>query len=50
VTVFDLRPLRPTLHAIKTLTARDAGLLYWADSYDAIVCYREVTPITIPGR
>jgi hypothetical protein len=50
VTVFDLRPVRATLHAINTLTARNAGLLYWADSYDAIVCYREVTPMTIPGR
>ena len=45
-TLFDLRPLRRALHAIPTgnLSATDSGLLYWADSYDAIVCYREVTP------
>ena len=45
-TVFDLRPIRRALHQIATdkLSATDAGLLYWADSYDAIVCYREVTP------
>ena len=27
---------------------RDANLLYWADSYDAIVCHREVTPLCGP--
>ena len=45
-TVFDVRPIRRALHQIATdkLSATDAGLLYWADSYDAIVCYREVTP------
>jgi len=45
-TVFDLRPIRRALHQIapEKLSASDAGLLYWADSYDAIVCYREVTP------
>jgi hypothetical protein len=45
-TVFDLRPLRHALHQIAPakLSATDSGLLYWADSYDAIVCYREVTP------
>lgn len=45
-TVFDLRPLRPILHQIpdKDRSAIQKGLLYWADSYDAIICYREVTP------
>jgi hypothetical protein len=45
-TVFDLRPLRRALHQIAPakLSANDSALLYWADSYDAIVCYREVTP------
>lgn len=45
-TVFDLRPARQSLHNVPApLTPRDASLLYWADSYDAIVCYREVTPL-----
>jgi hypothetical protein len=45
-TVFDLRPIRRELHKIpaQKLSATDVGLLYWADSYDAIVCYREVSP------
>ncbi len=45
-TVFDLRPLRSLLRQRRwdTLSARDASLLYAADAYDAIVCYREVTP------
>jgi hypothetical protein len=45
-TLFDLRPVRRALHqiALDKLSASDSGLLYWADSYDAIVCYREVTP------
>ena len=45
-TVFDLRPIRRALHQIpvQKLSARDAGVLFWADSYDAIVSYREVTP------
>jgi hypothetical protein len=46
-TVFDLRPIRRALHQIapEELSASDSGVLYWADSYDAIVCYREVTPV-----
>ncbi len=46
-TVFDLRPLRSMLRRspVDKLTARDASLLYEADSYDAVVCYREVTPM-----
>jgi hypothetical protein len=45
-TVFDLRPLRRALHQIppEKLSPSESGLLYWADSYDAMVCYREVTP------
>ena len=45
-TVFDLRPIRRALHLIAEdkLTWSDVRLLFWADSYDAIVCYREVTP------
>jgi hypothetical protein len=45
-TLLDLRPIRRALHQIAPdkLSAIDSGLLYWADSYDAIVCYREVTP------
>ncbi len=45
-TVFDVRPLRQQLRRLPSpLSARDANLSYWADSYDAIVCYREVTPL-----
>jgi hypothetical protein len=45
-TVFDLRPIRRALHRIASekLSASDSRLLYWADSYDAVVCYRQVTP------
>jgi hypothetical protein len=45
-TLFDLRPIRRALHQIapEQLSPTDSGLLYWADGYDAIVCYREVTP------
>jgi len=46
-TVFDLRPLRPILHQIsdKNRSTVQRSLIYWADSYDAIICYREVTPL-----
>lgn len=45
-TVFDLRPLRPLLRRTPAdkLSPREASLLYLADAYDAVVCYREVTP------
>lgn len=45
-TVFDLRPLRSPLHQIpdKDRSGVQNSLIYWADSYDAIICYREVTP------
>jgi hypothetical protein len=54
VTVFDLRPLRQLLHntSLNKLSSRDASLQYWADSYDVILCYREVTPAGVaqPGN
>jgi hypothetical protein len=45
-TLFDLRPIRRALQQVPPgkLSASDSGLLYWAGAYDAIVCYREVTP------
>ncbi|HEU5021375.1 MAG TPA: hypothetical protein VFT60_05775 [Bryobacteraceae bacterium] len=45
-TVFDLRPLRPVLHRIppSSRTALQTNLIYWAESYDAIICYQTVTP------
>ena len=48
-TAFDLRPLRDELHRVPMgkRSAIEASLLYWADSYDAIIFYREVTPL--PG-
>lgn len=47
-TLFDLRPLRPMLHSIKTAkrTPLEANLLYWADSYDFLLCYPIVTPLS----
>ena len=46
-TVFDLRPLRPLLHAIPAdkRTPLEINLIYWADSYDALICYKNVTPL-----
>lgn len=46
-TVFDLRPLREILHRIpdENRTSRLQRLVYWADSYDAIICYKNVTPL-----
>jgi erythromycin esterase-like protein len=46
-TVFDLRPIRQALHHIpqNKRSSVEAGLVYWADSYDAIIFYRQVTPI-----
>lgn len=46
-TVYDLRPLRPLLHAIPQdkRTALQTNLIYWADSYDALICYKNVTPL-----
>src|SRR5277367_2428140 len=46
-TVFDLRPLRPTLHRIpdESRSPVEQRLVYWADSYDAIICCKNVTPL-----
>ena len=46
-TVFDLRPLRQPLHRIPGArrSPLEASLAYWADSYDAMIYYREVTPL-----
>ena len=46
-TIFDLRPLRPLLHQIPPgkRSALQANLIYWADSYDALICYKTVTPL-----
>jgi hypothetical protein len=46
-TVFDLRPMRQPLHRLpsSTRSATETSLMYWADSYDAIIFYREVTPL-----
>ena len=47
-TVIDLRPLRGILHGVPTerRTPRLQRLVYWADSYDAILCYKNVTPLS----
>jgi hypothetical protein len=47
-TVFDLRVIRQTLHRIPegTRSAAETSLIYWADSYDAVICYRQVTPLS----
>ena len=49
-TVFDLRVIRQALHRIPDTKRSPAerSLVYWADSYDAIICYREVTPLPPP--
>lgn len=46
-TVFDLRDVRRLLHAVPVheRSAPERSLLYWADSYDAILCYSQVTPL-----
>ncbi len=45
-TIFDLRSLRQKLHLIPSSerTAAEESLVYWVDSYDAILYYSEVTP------
>jgi hypothetical protein len=55
-TIFDLRTLRPMLHAIprEQRTTLEVNLLYWADSYDLLLCYPRVSPLpdsaTEPGQ
>jgi hypothetical protein len=45
-TVFDLRAVRQALHRIdeSRRSSRESSLIYWADSYDAIIYYRTLTP------
>jgi hypothetical protein len=46
-TVFDLRPIRPILHGIpeEKRSPVEQRLIYWVDSYDAILCYKNVSPL-----
>ena len=46
-TLFDLRPIRALLHRIprEKRSALQTNLIYWADSYDALICYKKVTPL-----
>jgi hypothetical protein len=47
-TLFDLRDLRPILHGIPSQkrTPLETNLVYWADSYDFLLCYPSVSPLT----
>jgi hypothetical protein len=47
--LFDLRPVRQMLHRMTDAERTPAltSLMYWADSYDAIICYRTVSPLRI---
>jgi hypothetical protein len=49
-TIFDLRPLRQLLHQIPQdqRSSLQINLIYWADSYDALICYKTVTPLKSP--
>jgi len=46
-TVFDVRPLRVLLHAIpeEKRTAEERNLIQWVDGYDALICFKKVTPL-----
>jgi len=48
-TLYDLRPLRALLHRIpaEKRSPMQANLMYWADSYDALICYKNVTPLAL---
>jgi len=50
-TLFDLRDLRPILHAIPSdkRTPLETNLTYWADSYDFLLCYPNVSPLIDPS-
>jgi hypothetical protein len=50
-TLFDIRELRPILHAIPSekRTPLEKNLTYWADSYDFLLCYPSVSPLTDPS-
>jgi hypothetical protein len=43
-TLYDLRPLRTLLHRVPSgkRSALQSNLIYWADSYDALICYQNV--------
>jgi hypothetical protein len=45
-TLYDMRQLRPMLHAIpaEKRTPLESNLIYWADSYDYLLCYPSVSP------
>jgi len=45
-TLFDLRPIRRLVHRIpqEKRSALQKNVTYWADSYDALICYKTVTP------
>ena len=44
-TLFDLRSVRALLHQVlqEKRSALQTNLIYWADSYDALICYGNVT-------
>jgi hypothetical protein len=46
-TLFSFRELRPVLHAIpaEKRTPLETNLIYWADSYDYLLCYPTVSPL-----
>ena len=46
-TLYDLKQLRPMLHAIPAdkRTPLEKNLIYWADSYDYLLCYPSVSPL-----
>ena len=46
-TLYDLRPVREVLHRIprEKRSALESNLIYWSDSYDALICYKTVTPL-----
>jgi len=46
-TLYDLRPLRPVLHRVPQgkRSPLETNLIYWADSYDALIVYKAVTPL-----
>lgn len=47
VTLFDLRTLRSLLHSVaaEMRTPLEVNLIYWADSYDFLICYPVVSPL-----
>jgi hypothetical protein len=50
-TLFEIRELRPILHAIPSekRTPLEKNLTYCADSYDFLLCYPSVSPLTDPS-